>query len=564
MNLFVDEISTYAKDRQQTPSTSGTKNALFKFNVSESIRNFTGRREHLETLVNSLSEERCSMVVSGMGGVGKTCLVRHFVNMKEVAEWNILWLTTETEQDLQNCLNEAAEHIEKLVKKSILMNWNEKKELKKQLGNFYEALYSMGRKTLLVFDNADDKYGKFDEKVLAAYFPISLKSHLLIEGYKHPHIIVTTRREMFLKHLESKRINLSPLAENEAIDLCKKTLESYGKFPSKDIERLCFCLGNYPLAIQQAIAYLNEMMGVVSIDDFIEKYKKSVKIFQEKEAQLGEHYAYTVATVFDLSLETIAKTENALEMMYILSFCDAEKTILYLFEYLYGKESAQKALATLVKFNLASFEKHLSVHRVVQKVVRDRVLEDSDLIEVVLQAAFIDFKIYKTFEKNNKKIYDPECILNAAFLNDWNIIHADVLAGLALSMALFCKLDNFYYWNEIFGSEKWDNAITILEQTCLRWTLQLGPYSIPAEVKKYILHIISQNRSQLLDSLKSVSSSLDSLKNNSVWTNSNLPIRFREDYIKKLKDGVQYLQVSANKNIKICRLYDTTIKHFYI
>jgi len=78
-------------------------------------------------------------------------------------------------------------------------------------------------------------------------------------------------------------------------------------------------------------------------------YRKSVRVFEEKEAEVDHLYSYTVATVFDLSLKIIEKTENALEMMCILSFCDAEKTRIWLFEVLFGETSAKKAIAVLVK-----------------------------------------------------------------------------------------------------------------------------------------------------------------------------------------------------------------------
>ena len=105
---FLDQLSTYVNSSEKTSKISSLEYALLHFNVSRSISNFTGREADLRKLIDSLKQEFCLTVVSGMGGVGKTCLVRHFVNRKKLEDWNILWLATETEDDLKQSLIEAA------------------------------------------------------------------------------------------------------------------------------------------------------------------------------------------------------------------------------------------------------------------------------------------------------------------------------------------------------------------------------------------------------------------------------------------------------------------------
>jgi len=254
-------------------------------------------------------------------------------------------------------------------------------------------------------------------------------------------------------------MNMHQLAEEKAIQLCKMSLRKYmnatpgeRKEMIPKIKQLCYCLEYHPLAIQLAISYLNGMLGAVSIDNFIEEYEKKVIAFEQKGAEVGDQYSHTLATVFDLSMDLIAKTDCALEMIYFLSFCTAEGTLIEFFELLYGKTVTCKAVAALVRFNLAStgtqvrvsrlaaqnddepaeresalhhlaeklatlddddeerkFTLHqiaqklkssenegdenrkpiISVKREVQKVVSERVLEKVELIEVVFQAAFI-------------------------------------------------------------------------------------------------------------------------------------------------------------------------------
>jgi len=81
---------------------------------------------------------------------------------------------------------------------------------------------------MLIFDNADYKYCKFDDSRLAKYFSCSIRKHFLKNlNYEHPKVIVTTRKENFLGKFDPIRIKLSPLATAEAIKLCEKSLNSF-------------------------------------------------------------------------------------------------------------------------------------------------------------------------------------------------------------------------------------------------------------------------------------------------------------------------------------------------
>jgi len=514
----------------------------------KSISNFTGRKEDIEILNDNLKRPLCLTVVSGMGGVGKTCLVRHFVNQKKLDDWNILWLASKTEEDLKNSITQAATALSHQTCTELHIDWN--KVFDEQLENFYNILDSISNKTLLIFDNAHDKYGEFRHTELTKYFSISMRHQTMKTGYQH-HIIVTTRRDCFLKLLKPIQIIVRPLPQKEAVELCKISIQRFGNsiFEEqekllKDIERLCSCLGNYPLAIQQAIAYLNEKKEVVSIDDFIGKYQQNVKIFQEKEAQLGDQYSYTVGTVFDLSLNVIGKTEKALEMINILSFCVAEKTRMWLFEVLYGETVAKDALAALVKFNLVSFDKWIFVHPVVQKVIRDRVLENSNLIPDVFQAAFVNLKIYETLKESNHGLHNSEGKLNDLFLHHWNLVHTNKLAAAAIRLTVFCKLDNIFPWGKVFGSKCWAEARSVLEQTCFRWNVQLGSNSMPTEVTHTIQKLILRDeKAENFEFSSNISIALNALENEENWTEVELPIVSRTKYIRELKAVQQQLKV---------------------
>jgi len=396
------------------------------------------------------------------------------------------------------------------------------------MANFYNSLLSLGKKTILIFDNADDKYGNFNDSKLAKYFPMSLAKHHLQQGYKDPYIIVTTRKELFLHRFDSTRIQMQPFATRKALQLCKTSLKSYKNATMREQERLipemkrlCSCLRNYPLAVQQAIAYLNEMMEKVDIDDFIEKYKKNVKVYEDKESQVG--YSYTLATMFGLNVGLIGKADSAIEMMYILSFCKAEGTGIGLFYMLYEKAIANEAAAKLENFNLlaVSDAKKIFVHRVVQKVVRDLVLGSIELIEVVLMAAFVDegcgkFPILETLKENNQHIDSPNCELNKIFLQHWELIQTNKLAASAVMMIGLCRLEAFR-WKAVFGKKNWEDACSVLERTCFHAITQ-NYDCFPKEVENFVKKLTEQDANKGLILCSFISIALESLDDESKWT----------------------------------------------
>jgi len=498
------------------------------FGVSESIYNFTGRDEELQTLKDSLTSSSASnlTVVSGMGGVGKTCLVRHFVSMEEWAEWNIIWLATETEKELKTSIEEAAKTIGERISQEVKLTLEHPFE--KQLGDFYNHLDSLGRRTMLIFDNADDKFCKFDDSRLEKYFSRSIKKHYLSNvNFEHPKVIVTTRRENFSSKFSITRIKLSPLTKPEAIKLCETSLNSFKEASvedrskiQKDIKRLCSCLGNYSLALQQAIACLNEMMGNTCIEKFIEQYRETVKIFENEHAKLKVdcEYMYTVATVFNLSFKVIERTKNALELMYILSFCKPESTKVEFFERLYGEAVANHAIAALRRFNLIARIKYpnhgkkIVVHRVVQRVVQDRVLLNPGLIEIVFRAGITSmypysdrekfsssdiFPVLKTLSLKNQKIDRTDCTIRKIYDRDWDLVQTNETATFIVLGVAFFQFYSESTWQQMFGAEKLQIARDLLENTCFRHISD--EYFFPKEINQIIWE--STVRSKTLSSL---------------------------------------------------------------
>jgi len=358
--------------------------------------------------------------------------------------------------------------------------------------------------------------------VLQSIFLVQSKSIFNSLNYEHPKIIVTTRRENFLQKFNPIRIKLSSLAKPEAIKLCETSLNSFLNASKKiqtemreDIERLCWCLENYPLAMQQAIAYLNEMMGASNIDNFIEEFRKTVRIFENRYAKqkVDDGYPHTVATVFDLSLEAIGRTEKALELIYVLSFCKPESTEVKFIKRLYRNTVANFATAALMRFNLiVGIEPKILVHRVVQRVVQDRVLSKPELIEIVYRAGIISMYPFSDLEKysvsdffliilhlaeKNERIGQTGCTIQKIFDHDWNLVKKNETATFIVLGVAFFQFHSESTLQEMFGAEKSKIGRDLLKQTCFRHISDA--YFFPKEINQIMWE--STVRSKTLSSL---------------------------------------------------------------
>jgi len=415
-------------------------------------------------------------------------------------------------------------------------------------------------------------------------------------------------------------IKMRPLTDREAIQLCKQSLKKYKnaileerKQMIPEMQYLCTCLENHPVAIRQAIGYLNETMKTLTIVDFIEKYEKNIKVFHKKNEKFGDDYSHTVATVFDLSMDLIAKTDSALEMLYFSSFSKAEATPIEFFEFLYGETRTRRAVAALERLNLASsvqrvtvtnlasiddddsIERQIalqqlagrlaslddddssekskalqflarrlqhdsddegtrcvSVKQEVQKVVREHVMDNNELIEVVFQAAFIvedgaGFPILETLMQNNQEVDIPGCDLHTVFLNQWEFVQTDQVAASAVMMTAFCGLNEVFPWEEIFGSEKWTAAQSVLEQTCFR-NLSLDDddyvHGFHTNVNFLILQLTEMDKDKCSVLSNSISLALSLLEEESIWLEYNLSTYRRKKYIQRLQQKQQEVQVN--------------------
>jgi nicotinamide riboside transporter PnuC len=128
------------------------------------------------------------------------------------------------------------------------------------------------------------------------------------------------------------------------------------------------------------------------------------------------------------------------------------------FNKLYGKLLPCAHWLHFVRFNLAHCKmmitkKCISVHRVVQKVVRDRVISTSSLIEGSLRCWHSYINIYSNFqswimERKQSSTWQTWCELNIIFLQHWDLNYTYSLAASVVMMTEFFYSDSQILWKK--------------------------------------------------------------------------------------------------------------------
>jgi tetratricopeptide (TPR) repeat protein len=333
------------------------------WNVSH-IRNpnFTGRNGTLKELrlaITSGEPAAWKQAITGMGGVGKTQLAVEYIYRHKADYGIIWWLRSEEPAAMAADYARLAETLDLSEKES-----EDQTAIVKAVKRWLERNPSW----LLIFDNAQD--------------PGAIHNYLPLGGAGH--VIITSRNP----HWGSiaKRLPARVFNRAESIEfLCTRT----GQADRKTADALADVLGDLPLALEQAGAYI-ETTGI--------PLTKYLELFQSRRKELWEDetspldYPDSVDTTWSLSMEQVSQeAQAAADMLNLCSFMAPDDIPLELLSA--GAEHLPEPLAATAADRLAmnraikalrqysligTSGESLSVHRLVQAVVRDRLREDEE------------------------------------------------------------------------------------------------------------------------------------------------------------------------------------------
>jgi len=327
--------------------------------------NFTGREELLTGLREALASGAAAALtqaqaIHGLGGVGKTALAVEYA-YRYAPEYDIFWWVRSEEAATLAAyfagLAQRLADIPPAVKTS------------PDQGVIVAAVRAWLRQHpgwLLVFDNVEK--------------PEDLKEYRPQGGPGH--VLITSRNPVWGRVARPLEVRVLP-REQSVEFLLKRT----GQEDENAAKSLAAAQGDLPLALEQAGAYMEETGTPLA---------EYLQLFQERRLELwGEEkppddYHATVATTWSLALEKVKEEAPAaadlLNLCAFLAPDDIPLSLLPPGTKLLPEGLAQtvadelvfnKALAALKRFSfIERGEDSLSVHRLVQAVVRDRMDEE--------------------------------------------------------------------------------------------------------------------------------------------------------------------------------------------
>ena len=218
---------------------------------------------------------------------------------------------------------------------------------------------------LLIFDNVTN--------------PTDIEAYLPREGAGH--VVITSRNPNWGG--SSGVLPIQVFKRGESVDFIIKRTKQESR---EDADKLADALGDLPLALEQAGAYMEER--AISLADYL-------KLFQERRAEVldrGKPIAYpkTIATTWDISLQAIREDlPEAVDLLKLLAFLspdDIPRSLLRegagdlpepLKFVLQDSIKLNDAVAALRRYSLIDIaDDRLSIHRLVQAVTFDSLEEE--------------------------------------------------------------------------------------------------------------------------------------------------------------------------------------------
>jgi hypothetical protein len=371
-------------------------------------RYFQGREKELKDIATVLlpsdakdknSRSLCSFAISGLGGVGKTELAYQYV-ARHHSEYDVTLIIKADKA------SRLSQQYDKLAVTLGLLGEADKpssEECREALKGWFKNPHGMDPNThsseriseeikpkllkwLLVFDNVEEW------ATLDSYWPDRGRGSVL----------VTSRSPDVLPQLEpsgnTSDLELKDLPAAEAGNLLKH-YAGYGQDDSPEVEEAARAIANrlegLPLAVMQVGSYIKQCK--MSIPKFRRVHRKESDLFNlylEKAPLQGyEHNLGSVWALESLSHESDASRE-AFAVLCVIAFLDPEGIQEDLLKpdpkrvqvphYPSNEPEFHQRCKLLISTSLVergAYDSDISVHRIVQKVVRAKVAKDAVLSE---------------------------------------------------------------------------------------------------------------------------------------------------------------------------------------
>ncbi|MHC3470610.1 FxSxx-COOH system tetratricopeptide repeat protein [Streptomyces sp. 7R007] len=349
--------------RPQSGTRSGNTPAVWG-NVPPQNANFIGREDLLDSLHRRLQRERATAVLPnalhGMGGVGKTALVVEYL-YRRLSDYDVVWWIP---------AERTSQVVRSLAELALRLGLKTSGEAGSAVPAVLEALRRGDpyEDWLLVFDNAESPEN------VRAYFPAGGTGNIL----------VTSRNPQWSS--VARPLEVDVFARAESVQLLRRRTP---ELTDDEADRLAVALGDLPLAVEQAAAWLAETG--MSADEYL-------RLFEEKRLELLDEtespdYRAPVIAAWNVSLDQLeAKNPAALQLLQVCSFFAPEPIPRNLFNMLRERSIAPEVdqalrdplrqaqtIREIGRFSLARMDHRantIQMHRLVQMALQARMTDE--------------------------------------------------------------------------------------------------------------------------------------------------------------------------------------------
>ncbi|MGW7689955.1 FxSxx-COOH system tetratricopeptide repeat protein [Streptomyces asiaticus] len=443
-------------------------------NVPPRNNNFTGRQTLLDTLHERLKSEGTAAVLPealhGLGGVGKSQIALEYVHQHAADYDAVWWIPAERPEQIRQALVQLADRL----------GLHAGMEANTAVPSVLDALRTGRpcRNWLLVFDNAEEL------ETVRPFFPAGGPGRIL----------VTSRNAQWSR--AARTVEVDVFEREESIELLRRRGP---ELPRDQADRVADALGDLPLAIEQAAAWLTETG--MPVDEYLQVFEDeradvSTRRNELLAAGVPVDYPEPVAAAWNMSLRRLAETHpGALQLLQMCSFFAPEPVSRRLFSGVRGVSLSPELSEVLQDpIKLGHAIREINRYALIKINHRSNTIEMHRLVQAVLigqmspqQQADMRHSAHVLLAFGDPNDVSP---------SNWGR-YADLLSHVRASRAMECDdkwvrqmVRNLVRFLYVWGDH--DGALELATQVRRQWVETLGEDSAETlAVSRTLGHVLT-------------------------------------------------------------------------